>query len=210
MKSKKAFTLAEVLITLAIIGVVAAITVPIIMRNFQDAQYKAAYKEAFSVLSQALDKAKADDLLIDAQSSNPRPSDFDKNFLAIMSEFNVAKQCTDTNSEQCWEINGEKYSNFDYPKQASYAFIDSSGRAWAQYWWGSSFMMVDTNGFKKPNQYGKDRFGLLLPNNTDNNSDTGLPIKVFPYVDNPTWGVCDPRNKCYSEKNYWGTKWLNE
>ena len=48
------FTLAEVLITLGIIGVVAAMTMPTLMNSTQGAQYKAAYKKALSALSQAV------------------------------------------------------------------------------------------------------------------------------------------------------------
>jgi prepilin-type N-terminal cleavage/methylation domain-containing protein len=44
---KKAFTLAEVLITLAIIGVVAALSIPSVVRNYQETQYKVAYKSLF-------------------------------------------------------------------------------------------------------------------------------------------------------------------
>ena len=51
---KNAFTLAEVLITLGIIGVVAAMTMPTLMNSTQGAQYKAAYKKALSSLSQAV------------------------------------------------------------------------------------------------------------------------------------------------------------
>ena len=55
MKSfKNAFTLAEVLITLGIIGVVAAMTMPTLMNSTNGAQYKTAYKKALSVLSQAV------------------------------------------------------------------------------------------------------------------------------------------------------------
>ena len=49
-----AFTLAEVLITLAIIGVVAAMTMPTLISNTNGAQFKTAYKKALSVLSQAV------------------------------------------------------------------------------------------------------------------------------------------------------------
>ncbi len=49
-----AFTLAEVLITLAIIGVVAAMTMPTLINNTNGAQFKTAYKKALSVLSQAV------------------------------------------------------------------------------------------------------------------------------------------------------------
>lgn len=53
LKKTKGFTLAEVLITLGIIGVVAAITIPTLMNNAQDAELKSAWKKAYSVISQA-------------------------------------------------------------------------------------------------------------------------------------------------------------
>ncbi len=55
---KKGFTLAEVLITLAIIGTVAALTIPSIVRNYRDVQYKSAYKKAYAMLSQSFNMAK--------------------------------------------------------------------------------------------------------------------------------------------------------
>ena len=51
---RQGFTLAEVLITLGIIGVVAAMTMPTLMNSTNGAQYKTAYKKALSVLSQAV------------------------------------------------------------------------------------------------------------------------------------------------------------
>ena len=51
---KQGFTLAEVLITLGIIGVVAAMTMPTLMNSTQGAQYKAAYKKALSAISQGV------------------------------------------------------------------------------------------------------------------------------------------------------------
>ena len=48
------FTLAEVLITLGIIGVVAAMTMPTLINSTQGAQYKAAYKKALSAISQGV------------------------------------------------------------------------------------------------------------------------------------------------------------
>ena len=48
------FTLAEVLITLGIIGVVAAMTMPTLLNSTNGAQYKTAYKKALSVISQAI------------------------------------------------------------------------------------------------------------------------------------------------------------
>ena len=60
LKDIRAFTLAEVLITLGIIGVVAAITIPTLMANYQKAQYVTALKKAYSQINQVLVKI-ADD-----------------------------------------------------------------------------------------------------------------------------------------------------
>lgn len=51
---RQAFTLAEVLITLGIIGVVAAMTIPTLISNTSGAQFKTAYKKALSTLNQAV------------------------------------------------------------------------------------------------------------------------------------------------------------
>lgn len=49
-----AFTLAEVLITLGIIGIVAAITIPTLINNSQKAQYVTSLKKFYSTMNQAL------------------------------------------------------------------------------------------------------------------------------------------------------------
>ena len=54
MKSFRAFTLAEVLITLGVIGVVAAITMPMLIQNHQKHVTENRLKKSFSTLNQAL------------------------------------------------------------------------------------------------------------------------------------------------------------
>lgn len=56
-KKSKAFTLAEVLITLGIIGIVAAMTIPTIMQNSQTQQAASMLKKEYSILSQAYNQA---------------------------------------------------------------------------------------------------------------------------------------------------------
>ena len=51
---RAAFTLAEVLITLGIIGVVAAMTIPSVIQKTQNRQLQTAFKAAYSLLSQAV------------------------------------------------------------------------------------------------------------------------------------------------------------
>ena len=53
MTKRFAFTLAEVLIALAIIGVVAAMTIPTFMANTAGAQFKTGFKKGITVLTQA-------------------------------------------------------------------------------------------------------------------------------------------------------------
>ncbi len=54
-----AFTLAEVLITLGIIGVVAAMTIPTLMTNINGAKYRNQFKKSLSTLNQAVRMNKA-------------------------------------------------------------------------------------------------------------------------------------------------------
>ena len=54
MTNKSGFTLAEVLTTLMVIGVVAAMTIPTLMNSTNEQQLKVAYKKALSVLGQGV------------------------------------------------------------------------------------------------------------------------------------------------------------
>ena len=58
---RAAFTLAEVLITLGIIGVVAAITIPALMSQYKDMVAKQQFKRAYSVIQQAFQAVYADE-----------------------------------------------------------------------------------------------------------------------------------------------------
>ena len=64
MKRLRGFTLAEVLITLAIIGVVAAISIPSVISNSQQQEFKTGLRKAVSVLNSAI----AMNMAIDGES----------------------------------------------------------------------------------------------------------------------------------------------
>ena len=51
----RGFTLAEALITLVIIGIIAALTIPAILVNTEQHEYKSALKKALSALNQAIE-----------------------------------------------------------------------------------------------------------------------------------------------------------
>lgn len=58
---KNAFTLAEVLITLGIIGVVAAMTLPTLIANYQKSIYENGFKKAVSISTNMFKKMQADE-----------------------------------------------------------------------------------------------------------------------------------------------------
>jgi len=57
MKKKSGFTLAEILITLTIIGIVAAMVIPGLLKSTNSQEYKATLKKAVAVLSQVIRKS---------------------------------------------------------------------------------------------------------------------------------------------------------
>lgn len=101
MRKISGFTLAEVLITLGIIGVVAAMTMPTLMNSTQGAQYKAAYKKALSALSQAvtlnmaLDEWNFADLASNGQSGDDAGADATYNMANMLkARMNVVREET--------------------------------------------------------------------------------------------------------------------
>ncbi len=59
-KRYKAFTLAEVVIVLGIIGIIAEVTIPQLVHDVQEAVLKSQFQKAYSSLSSMFSKAKAD------------------------------------------------------------------------------------------------------------------------------------------------------
>src|SRR5574344_1057085 len=108
---KRAFTLAEVLITLVIIGVVAALTIPTLTRNINDIEHKTAYKKAFAAAAQAWQRAVNDDNIVDRDSWVDAQSKLD-NFNAFKSYFKIIRDCNNSNNSECWASSGEKYSGY--------------------------------------------------------------------------------------------------
>ncbi len=174
------FTLAEVLITLGIIGVVSAITIPSLMKNWQDLQYKSAYKKAYSDMSQVFSQA------IQEQTLTPRAQYDDiqataSEWAVLKNGLKVAKDCPPADLALCW-AEGEKVFKNSFPNVTESSFIDSSGRAWAEFYLLQNIYLVDTNGFEKPNRYGKDRWVFQMKNADNSQVVTGLPNKIGSYI----------------------------
>lgn len=186
-KRQKAFTLAEVLITLSIIGVVAAITIPTLMQNMNDNAFRVAYKRAYSDMSQAFEQA------IQEHSLSPRSAAWDigatdSEWAVLKGAFKVAQECTPSKLDVCWQP-GDVVCNgcggttgSPTVSNNSDSFVDASGRSWARYNSGENIYLIDTNGAKPPNKFGKDRWMFSLSNVDNTRTSIGFPAKVVPFI----------------------------
>ncbi len=176
-----AMTLAEVLITLGIIGVVAAMTIPALIQNTRDQQTVVAVKKAYSVLSSAFTSAvqengTADNWALGTQGSTDGAAEIMNNLSPYLA---TAKNCGTQNG--CFgnvvykTLNGHTssinfYSNVAWAKaQLKDGSTFATWSYGASYDW-SGFLVVDINGNKAPNQYGIDAFWFVLS-----------PTKIVPY-----------------------------
>jgi len=190
-KEKKGFTLAEVLITLGIIGMVSALTIPTLIANYQKIQYVAGLKKAYAEITDALrlmanDSGCPDNLKCTGAfgSSNVVLGNEIKKY------FKLAKDCgvnLDPNNEnqKCLskEISGT-YNGSQARANYSigwYGFITADGFGVSlatdncdTNWVPSKtnyninricgYLLVDVNGFKGPNNFGRDVFEFLITN----------------------------------------------
>jgi len=164
-QSGAAFTLAEVLITLVIVGVIAAVTIPTLLSKYQDfalaTQRKKAYSEFLNIYSLAL---KNDEFVTEMRSYN----DVVTNFKVLQEKLKVVKSCNNSLEEGCWTDTcmseeiciGTTAAMNNQAK--SVGFIDTAGRQWVHYKPEHALeILVDVNGDKGPNRYGKDRIVII-------------------------------------------------
>ncbi len=187
-KNTKAFTLAEVLITLGIIGIVASMTMPSIITNYQKKVTIAQLKKAYSVVSQALVSSQAENGTIEewnlsniAQMNPEDPNgSYKETLTAVLDRYflpyldiveDCGLYCAQQKNIKRYELNrinevswSDKFHYVITLKDGSIiAFMmDSSGAGVYQY----IYINVDINGNSKPNVYGRDIFTFMLTSAT--------------------------------------------
>lgn len=180
---KFGFTLAEVLITLGIIGIVAALTMPGLITKCKEMQYRVTYKKVYSSLNQAMKYAQEDDgidLTLSAKRINGvmRTNNIGEIFKYISRYYKATTTCFDNNADKCWVC--EKGEAGYIPNGApdwlgcskrSYAFIDANGVAYYLYDNTEFPIVIDINGDRKPNQLGRDRFVMRFGDSLEPNKD---------------------------------------
>ena len=185
---KRAFTLAEVLITLVIIGVISAITVPTIIADSNQKSYEARAKKVYSTLANAMTMAKANGADFDfevANDSNKNMKDwYDKYLKSLI----TMKTCYDKMG--CWHKGDTKGLDgkivyYNRPQigvganiitavlnDGSFINIDAYGKASIYTYFGTRIdaksglvVFFDVNGEKKPNVLGKDIYVVVFSEN---------------------------------------------
>ena len=168
---KKAFTLAEVLITLVIIGVVAALTIPNLMQKYTEQTTVKKVQKFYSNLSNAYNLA---------MKENGPASEWDItgmnaasaikiNEMLFKPYFKIAKDCGTYNlTGNC--IKNTMYKTlsnadwYNYNLTVYYKMVLEDGSAvWFR---GGEDIAIfyDANGIKEPNQWGKDLFVFYIKN----------------------------------------------
>ncbi len=187
--SRAAFTLAEVLITLGIIGVVAAMTMPTIISNHNKAVVVTKLKSAQSIITQMLTMAIVD-------HGDPNTWDFNN---ALGAEISETESLIKSLTEKYFlpYLNDAKHSGYMSLKEAGYEpYKTADGRynysnlgdeSKKQYvielangitifvYMNSStisgkltsvLLYIDVNGKKKPNVFGRDTFVANIDSTT--------------------------------------------
>ncbi len=146
------FTLAEVLITMGIIGVVAVLTIAVIVPKFKEYTYVHQFKVAYSVLQNAYTKIQSEDG--DFQGYSSAEELYEK----FLPQLKVVEKCFKT--EGCFPnitydtlSNHSKYVNFYSSLCPKLRLANGILVAF-----GNRELYVDTNGDKGPNKLGIDMF----------------------------------------------------
>lgn len=162
------FTLAEVLITLGIIGVVAALTIPGLMTAYKAHRYRSQFLKSYSIVQQAFRQMEADDV-----STDPNSYGLDSYYKTFSHYVKFLADCG-TNAKgmksypQCYTKTSPKaYKAYDGKTKAytevfddgQLVLIDGTNLLFENPSNTRIFVHVDLNGFlNPPNRWGYDLF----------------------------------------------------
>ena len=177
LHKKVAFTLAEVLITLGIIGVVAAVTLPTLVANYQKTVWVNQLKKAYSVLNNGVKQMIVEQGCSDITCTNfsdnegnvevglSLEDDFIKQFVKTFKLSNV-QELTENNNIYSYSI---KYLSGNETMNYSDLIVGVGGTTpdgmiviLGGIYYAGDFIFIDTNGLKSPNQWGRDIFAFKV------------------------------------------------
>ena len=161
---KKGFTLAETLITMVIVGVVAAITIPLMVVNFQKEETVTRLKKAYSSICQTTNKAQADYGSIPTWTINDTSAESALDFVNtyIAPYMRITKAPT-TYAQGGWDnvYYGLNKTRYTYPSNAVRFYLDDGTSITTKFAEANRLTVeIDINGDRKPNKYGRDKFEM--------------------------------------------------
>ena len=163
--NSKAFTLAEVLITLVIVGIISAITIPTIVANYQKEALKTGFTKAYSDLNSFAKKFYAEKGIsfseYAAEHTYGENYNMMQNYIkkeynsylyqynnifykTLNGKYNLTQMCDDRG---VYAGSGGRYYGLNNPPN-----VGENG----------PMVCVDTNGNKKPNKFGHDYFVFIF------------------------------------------------
>ena len=218
-KNKKAaFTLAEVLITIGIIGVVSAMTIPNLIQKNQKRIIEANIKEDYSIIQQVIRQNEANDIDIVSEFK-----DLDTQFLKTWFETYFApymkynRICYDTAG--CWQDRGPNKAlsgvsvAYDYGAKgigdsiitvklnngSNLNFNVWGGENWKRFGVRNSkplTIFIDANGDSPPNVFGKDIYVMVYT------AETGLVYAGYHKTDSEINQNCS-KNATGNYAGFW-------
>lgn len=175
MINKKAFTLAELLITLGVVGIVAAVTIPVLITNYQKSVTVVRLKQTYTILNEAVKKSEIVNGSVEGwndcyiEGFNIETYNCGKLFAEkyLTPYMNVVKRCehasTDCVSEKAYNLDGSTDTFRNASSAHTYNFVLSNGVVLGV-WPRTNFVeiYVDINGKSSPNKRARDQFYTLL------------------------------------------------
>jgi len=174
---KKAFTLAEVLITLVIIGVIAALTIPNVINDYQKRETVSRLKKAYSALCNAVklaelntgDSASNWDFDLDGKDFFDR---YLRPYIATaqpnsLAEYQEKARVKYLNGQDC---TAESWCLQNPSTGSNYNAVLSDGtlmiiEAYHKDTSVAKVVIFDLNGLKNPNKIGRDIFAFIIQKN---------------------------------------------
>jgi prepilin-type N-terminal cleavage/methylation domain-containing protein len=171
---RKAFTLAEVLITLSIIGIIAAMTIPTLAHKIRNKILEIQFKNTYAKVTQALKRMQAD-----MEVTNI--GDYCAYYVKYVGYVNKTecltsfKKAFNTNTKYIERTDISTFGSTDikvHPvdnlKEALFRAYAKSDGTYISYMINSYtfFITIDTNGATKPNRLGYDIFMFKASTNT--------------------------------------------
>ena len=165
LKRNAAFTLAEVLITLGIIGIVAALTMPALIANYQKKQTVVQLKKAYTTLSQAVKLSELENGEIKYWDLSLSSDDFFEKYLSHFLTLNNSNiqlqnlQYKYLSGGACVDDVCTENSFIAFLSDGSMLIISRNSGG------GKRAFAIDINGLKNPNIVGKDLFIFWITQN---------------------------------------------